>query len=120
MLSPIGQQGRNLAPVFVVITTGSSSTPRLCLPEEVRHLHLGISQHIHQLRSHVTIPFSVEEACRLPGISHSPSATYAMNVLIHVIRHIVVNNMGHARDIQTTSCHSRGHKDRLFSSPEVE
>ena len=46
--------------------------------------------------------------------------TNPVHVLVHVIRHVIVDDMGHVGDIQPPGGHSSCHQDWLVASAEVE
>ena len=43
-----------------------------------------------------------------------------MHVLVHVIRHVIVDDMGHIGDVQPSGSHGSCHQDWLVASAEVE
>ena len=43
-----------------------------------------------------------------------------MHVLIHVIRHVIVDDMGHVGDVKPPSSYSGGHQDWLVPCAEVK
>jgi hypothetical protein len=42
-----------------------------------------------------------------------------VDIFVHVVRHVVVDDVGHPRDVQPSGSYSSGHKDRLASHAEV-
>ena len=46
--------------------------------------------------------------------------TNPVHILVHVIRHVIVDDMGHIGDVQPSGGHSSCHQDWLVASAEVE
>ena len=43
-----------------------------------------------------------------------------MHILVHVIRHVIVDDMGHVGDVQPSSGHGSCHQDWLVAGAEVK
>ena len=46
--------------------------------------------------------------------------TNPVHILVHIIRHVVVNDMGNIGDVQPSGSHCSCHQDWLIPSAEVE
>ena len=43
-----------------------------------------------------------------------------MHILVHVIRHVIIDNVGHIGDVQPSCSHSSRHQDWFITSAEVK
>merc|ERR1719339_882741 len=109
---------KSLAPILIVVASSISSSSTFT--KELRHLNPTLGQHIHQLWHDITIPFRVDEAGRLPQISNSTSSTDPVYILVHIIRHVIVDDMGNIGDVKPSSSHCSRHQDWLVSCAEIE
>ena len=46
--------------------------------------------------------------------------TNPVHIFVHVVGHVIVDDMSHVGDIQPPGSHSSCHQDRLIASAEVE
>merc|ERR1719474_591620 len=106
-----------LAPIFIIVASVTSGTT---FTKELGHLDSNLGKHVHQLRHHVAITLRIDEAGGLAQIPHSASSSNPMNIFVNIIRHVVVDDMRHVGNIQSSGSNSGSHQDWLVSSSEVE
>merc|ERR1719239_714842 len=107
-----------LAPILIVVPTSISS--RATFPKELRHFNSNLGEHVHQLGHDVAITFRVNEASSLAQIAHPPSPANPVHIFIHIVRHVIVDDVRHVGDVQPSRSHSSCHQDGLVPSAEVE
>ena len=53
-------------------------------------------------------------------VNQSLFVTNPVFILLHIVWHVVVDDVIHMRDMETSGCYSSGHQDRLAIHTEVE
>eukprot|EP00968_Pinguiococcus_pyrenoidosus_P023092 scaffold3541_cov252-Pinguiococcus_pyrenoidosus.AAC.6 len=103
MTVPIGRPGSARSGAGSVPTTMGS------LMQPVRQLLVILLEQLLQRARDVVVSL-VEEAQRPPDVSDAARSADAVDVVVEVRGEVVVDDQGHARDVQATGCDIRGHQ----------
>ena len=68
---------------------------------------------------HRSIRIGVEEARRLAEVATASGTANAVDILVDALRHVIVNHVRDARDVETARGHRRRHQDRRLATLEV-
>merc|ERR1719474_2402362 len=111
------REAQVLAPVFIIVASVTSGTT---FTKELGHLNSNLGEHVHQLGHHITITLGIDKAGGLAQIPHPASSSDTVDIFVHIIRHVVVDDMRHVGNIQSSSSNCSSHQYRLVPSSEVE
>merc|ERR1719320_2136914 len=110
-------------PLLIIVSTSScsssSTTVSSCLSQPIRNSCSSCCENLHQWTSHVCIPLGIVEGSSFPEIPEPASTTYSVHVLVHIIRHVVVNNVSHPWNIQSSGSNSSSYQDWHSTHSEI-
>ena len=104
-----------------VTTNNNNNTKFIKRHNAVRSSHetTYIDKNFHQWPRHGTVGSRVEEARRTTSVSAATGASNSMHVVFDALRHLIVDDVVHASNVEATCSHWRGDKDWSFSAFEV-
>merc|ERR1711997_60749 len=101
------------------ISTSQTTSCSTSVFEVVGNLLLAIPQNLHQVASNVRIFSRVKERGRPSSVADASSSANSMNVFIDAMWQVIIDNVSHTLDIQTTSCHRSGNQNGHPSSFKI-
>merc|ERR1712183_388467 len=111
-----------LPPLFIIAsaTTGPTTTATCSsLTQPVGYGRPCSCQHFHQRAGNVGVSLSIIERSRLAQIAKTASATNPVYILVHVIRHVVIDDVRDPRYVQSSGSNSCGNQYRHGAHAEV-
>lgn len=111
--------GNSFADVVSTEVVGATKAASAHAIEEVRNRLFRVLQDLHEVAGQVAVFFRIVEAGGLAAVSDTARATDAMNVVGDLAGQVVVDHVGDAFDVQTTSSDVSGDQDLSLAAAEV-
>ncbi|KAH3662441.1 hypothetical protein OGAPHI_005693 [Ogataea philodendri] len=86
--------------------------------QEVWNLLVGLAQDLNKILHNILVT-SVDECSSNTSVSCSSSSTNTVNVVVNVIWQIVIDDVGHVWNVQTSGSNSSGNQNRRSSASEA-